>query len=1360
MSTTNYGAQTLLFDYRNPATSTSFNQILYRLLPAGIYEGGLLTKVDNSRVSVSPLECYITDEDLEIGVKITTRESAIIAVDIDTPYIVLRMEWREVPNNYMDIEASSLGDIEEGDLVLGKVEYTSNTFFLEEFDYTLRDEVDINQVYSEYPFRVLPTDPPSEFILINEGSIATKNGLVTGSLIITDPLSNTLDGRIDIIYIDETGAAQILEGVDSEFPNPPNYEGRYVIAEIHRGAGRDTIRGSEIIQINPDARIGLLGGGSGGLDWQESVLDFIDLTTDEPSSEVGDRYINTATGTSSASGQEVTEDYIYEWNGTSWSEAIPNEGTTTQVESESKIYLYDGSSWGLFDISIDHNNVSNIQGGNLTERYHLDQNQHTILTTNYTVTWEDTVTYSANEIVEYNGVIYRALGSSTNHDPVSYLGTDWEEYPHNDFGAKQGGTSGEYYHLTNVEHGILTSNYTISWESAVTYSADEIVEYNGVLYQALQANSNHDPETYIGVDWQKLTLGAVDWQASVLDRLDLTTAEPSGPSLEERYLSTTSGTSSATAQSVTEDYIYEWNGSSWDEVIPDEGTTVYVEDEQKFYVFDDSTWAPLEDFINASLDHNTLSGLQGGDSGEYYHLKQTKYNSLSDDNSYPAGWNEYEFYEEGDIVEREGSLYIKNSFSIGSANDPLYSEAWDKFLSSEHDWQDSVLSIVDFTTNEPASLSTGDKYINTTTGTSSDTSLSVTADYIYEWNGYRWLEIIPNAGTTAYVEDENKFYTFDDSAWVYLDSYVDHNEVSNLQGGNGSDEYYHLNATDYNAYTNSYSIGWNEYTTYSEGNTVEYDGILYKALQANTNHDPVTYIDVDWEELSLGGGAISEHTAGEDVTSNEVIALNTSGEAIVASKSDEAKIEVVGIAIESATTGNTFDVQKAGLVEGFTGLTAGLPCFLGDNGAIIQDDDDVAVGEYRVYLGIAKSSTIIDMNLMEATYNASNSTTGAESGASATTDYLAAETITTSQVVAVNSLGRAIVADKRYSDHVSVVGFATEDVTTDQTLTVLKLGQIDGLSGLTPGLVAYLGDNGAVTDNDEDIAYDEYRVSLGIVKDTDTVDVNIGEAGLNQLQEELAIRAFIGQVHGGGIYDAGTDELALRPISLHINDGLQDWWVEINEETDLSALANYPSTASDSNWFFVLIDRYGNVTLEDSGESDLTARPTNAFYQWGEYGGTGYDHTRKGYYHSSYSGKKIVGAFAYDLSETVWYVIEQGSEIEESGNNINGKWLIYGNGEAEVFYQDTRDISFSSTYGNQYRSTGGAHDINLPITFASVLEFSGSFLKDDSTVGPHSIITRTGWFTTSSVGLLFISSASGTSSNAIFSYRVKGKWHE
>jgi hypothetical protein len=87
-----------------------------------------------------------------------------------------------------------------------------------------------------------------------------------------------------------------------------------------------------------------------------------------------------------------------------------------------------------------------------------------------------------------------------------------------------------------------------------------------------------------------------------------------------------------------------------------------------------------------------------------------------------------------------------------------------------------INDFVDFTASEPAAPSVGDRYINTATGVSSITTQSVTATYVYEWNGTNWTETVPSAGDMVYDTTSQKFYIYSGTAWI-----ADHETLNQLQ---------------------------------------------------------------------------------------------------------------------------------------------------------------------------------------------------------------------------------------------------------------------------------------------------------------------------------------------------------------------------------------------------------------------------------------------------------------------------------------------------------------------------------------------------------------------------------------------------
>ena len=76
------------------------------------------------------------------------------------------------------------------------------------------------------------------------------------------------------------------------------------------------------------------------------------------------------------------------------------------------------------------------------------------------------------------------------------------------------------------------------------------------------------------------------------------------------------------------------------------------------------------------------------------------------------------------------------------------------------DWQESVISFLDFTTNEPFNPADGDRYISTQDAT------PWVGNFIYEFNISAWQEIAPDDGTVCYDEATKETYIFNGLDWV------------------------------------------------------------------------------------------------------------------------------------------------------------------------------------------------------------------------------------------------------------------------------------------------------------------------------------------------------------------------------------------------------------------------------------------------------------------------------------------------------------------------------------------------------------------------------------------------------------------
>lgn len=130
-------------------------------------------------------------------------------------------------------------------------------------------------------------------------------------------------------------------------------------------------------------------------------------------------------------------------------------------------------------------------------------------------------------------------------------------------------------------------------------------------------------------------IGAVvNFEEQVINILD---TPPGSPSTGDRYIVGTTPTGAFVGQAKN---IAVYNGSGWDFTTisaSEEGTMVYVQALDNFYVYNQAgNWV----LFGSLAAHNGLTGLQGGTSNEYYHLTQADYEYVLrlDDTTNTAGY--------------------------------------------------------------------------------------------------------------------------------------------------------------------------------------------------------------------------------------------------------------------------------------------------------------------------------------------------------------------------------------------------------------------------------------------------------------------------------------------------------------------------------------------------------------------------------------------------------------------------------------------------------------------------------------------------------------------------------------------------
>jgi hypothetical protein len=284
--TTNQGAQAMSFVYQESAQAKLFNRLLTSLFPVGVYSGFTLTRLDSTHVQVSIGVALIGDANnttdssgnalnITVRAEFTATQSINLDDGTDTgycnsakPYLVLRFGWNDQANNYANIVAVAYSNdptntdvtkILPTDVILGKVLMTATSGHYaistsSSFDLTRRTVAFLpDGQASSVELTVASSEVNVKKVYVNSGSINTSLGRKTvsgGNYPLAIEISDTVAGRYDLVWVDSSGIVQITEGIDSASPVAPPYGTKKVIGEIRRGAGRTSIVGPEIYNVD------------------------------------------------------------------------------------------------------------------------------------------------------------------------------------------------------------------------------------------------------------------------------------------------------------------------------------------------------------------------------------------------------------------------------------------------------------------------------------------------------------------------------------------------------------------------------------------------------------------------------------------------------------------------------------------------------------------------------------------------------------------------------------------------------------------------------------------------------------------------------------------------------------------------------------------------------------------------------------------------------------------------------------------------------------------------------------------------------------------------------------------------------
>jgi hypothetical protein len=115
-----------------------------------------------------------------------------------------------------------------------------------------------------------------------------------------------------------------------------------------------------------------------------------------------------------------------------------------------------------------------------------------------------------------------------------------------------------------------------------------------------------------------------------------------------------------------------------------------------------------------------------------------------------------------------------------------------------------------------------------------------------------------------------------------------------------------------------------------------------------------------------GSDAVRESgTAGATITAGQLVYLDTSDMKYkLADANGAAALRVPnGIALNGASNGQPLSVQKGGDITIGGTMTAGIPYFLSDTPGGLCPLPDIGTGEYSCIVGIAKSTSVLAVNI-------------------------------------------------------------------------------------------------------------------------------------------------------------------------------------------------------------------------------------------------------------------------------------------------------------------------------------------------------------------------------------------------------------
>lgn len=253
----NVGYQQVTVKYFDPVDSDIANRIGVGVRKTGIYSGGYITRVNDTSVNVSALDCEIGDGTYQVRVQTGIGGSGVVIVtglSVLVPYVVLKWTYTgSASSDYASFAAETAANVLANPnwVIIGKCSFPGGTLTPRYgWDSTDKIVTRTNPNIQDLFLKVEPTVPASLYVRVRGGRISYGSvgyDIEDQAILISVPPSNSW---IVLVQINTSGAVIASSiGAAAASPTTPDYGGVVTLAEITAPSGTSSITASMIKDV-------------------------------------------------------------------------------------------------------------------------------------------------------------------------------------------------------------------------------------------------------------------------------------------------------------------------------------------------------------------------------------------------------------------------------------------------------------------------------------------------------------------------------------------------------------------------------------------------------------------------------------------------------------------------------------------------------------------------------------------------------------------------------------------------------------------------------------------------------------------------------------------------------------------------------------------------------------------------------------------------------------------------------------------------------------------------------------------------------------------------------------------------------